>query len=127
MMNSLMRFAAGAAMVCAMASSPPAGAAGAVNRGNSFTINFAAARSPGPLDGRVILLLSRDFTREPRSHVAAEEPLASPYLFGLNVEGWVPGRAVVMDEAVELAKVFSTDGSASFVNGVLSACVEHLT
>ena len=99
MMNSLMRFAAGAAMVCAMASSPPAGAAGAVNRGNSFTINFAAARSPGPLDGRVILLLSRDFTREPRSHVAAEEPLASPYLFGLNVEGWVPGRAVVMDDA----------------------------
>lgn len=38
-----------------------------------------------------------------------------------------PPRAVVMDEAVELAKVFSTDGSASFVNGVLSACVEHLT
>jgi N utilization substance protein B len=38
-----------------------------------------------------------------------------------------PPRAVVMDEAVELAKVFSTDGSASFVNGVLSACVDHLT
>jgi N utilization substance protein B len=38
-----------------------------------------------------------------------------------------PPRAVVLDEAVELAKVFSTDGSASFVNGVLSSCVEHLT
>lgn len=38
-----------------------------------------------------------------------------------------PPRAVVLDEAVEMAKVFSTDGSASFVNGVLSACVEHLT
>jgi N utilization substance protein B len=38
-----------------------------------------------------------------------------------------PPRAVVMDEAVEMAKVFSTDGSAAFVNGVLSACVEHLT
>ena len=37
-----------------------------------------------------------------------------------------PPRAVVMDEAVEMAKVFSTDGSASFVNGVLAACVEHL-
>ncbi|MFZ1062271.1 MAG: transcription antitermination factor NusB [Acidimicrobiales bacterium] len=38
-----------------------------------------------------------------------------------------PPRAVVMDEAVEMAKVFSTEGSAAFVNGVLSACVEHLT
>jgi N utilization substance protein B len=38
-----------------------------------------------------------------------------------------PPRAVVMDEAVELAKTYSTDGSASFVNGVLSACVEHLS
>jgi transcription antitermination protein NusB len=38
-----------------------------------------------------------------------------------------PPRAVVLDEAVELAKVFSTDGSPSFVNGVLSACADHLT
>jgi N utilization substance protein B len=38
-----------------------------------------------------------------------------------------PPRAVVMDEAVELAKVYSTDGSASYVNGVLSACVEQLS
>ena len=34
-----------------------------------------------------------------------------------------PPRAVVLDEAVELAKVYSTDGSPSFVNGVLSACL----
>jgi N utilization substance protein B len=32
-----------------------------------------------------------------------------------------PPLAVVLDESVELAKTFSTDGSASFVNGVLSA------
>jgi N utilization substance protein B len=37
-----------------------------------------------------------------------------------------PPRAVVLDEAVELAKVYSTDGSPSFVNGVLSSCVERL-
>ena len=37
-----------------------------------------------------------------------------------------PPSAVVLDEAVELAKVYSTDGSAAFVNGVLSACVENL-
>jgi N utilization substance protein B len=32
-----------------------------------------------------------------------------------------PPSAVILDEAVELAKVFSTDGSSSFVNGVLSS------
>jgi N utilization substance protein B len=37
-----------------------------------------------------------------------------------------PPKAVVLDEAVELAKVYSTDGSPSFVNGVLAACAEHL-
>ena len=32
-----------------------------------------------------------------------------------------PPLAVIFDEAVELAKTFSTDGAPSFVNGVLSA------
>ena len=34
--------------------------------------------------------------------------------------------AVVLDEAVELAKRFSTDDSGRFVNGVLSALVQDL-
>lgn len=37
-----------------------------------------------------------------------------------------PPTPVVLDEAVELAKIYSTESSASFVNGVLSACVQHL-
>ena len=32
-----------------------------------------------------------------------------------------PPRAVVLDEAVEMAKTFSTDSSGSFVNGILSS------
>jgi transcription antitermination protein NusB len=32
-----------------------------------------------------------------------------------------PPKAVVLDEAVELAKTFSTEASGSFVNGILSA------
>jgi N utilization substance protein B len=35
-----------------------------------------------------------------------------------------PPPAVILDEAVELAKVFSTDGSSSFVNGVLSSIAQ---
>ncbi|MBW4030085.1 MAG: transcription antitermination factor NusB [Acidobacteria bacterium] len=38
-----------------------------------------------------------------------------------------PPTAVIMDEAVELAKTYSTDASPSFVNGVLSSIVEELT
>jgi N utilization substance protein B len=37
-----------------------------------------------------------------------------------------PPRAVIIDEAVEFAKIFSTDASASFVNGLLSACFDSL-
>lgn len=37
-----------------------------------------------------------------------------------------PPTAVVLNEAVELAQVYSTEGSASFVNGVLAACTENL-
>jgi hypothetical protein len=65
----------------------------------TFSVSFPAARSAKALDGRVILLLSRDFTREPRSHVAPNEPLASPYLFGLTVDGLAPGAKAVLDDS----------------------------
>ena len=35
-------------------------------------------------------------------------------------------RAVVLDEAVELAKNFSTEESSSFVNGILESIAGHL-
>jgi hypothetical protein len=62
-------------------------------------VRFPAARSAVPLDGRIILLLSRDLTREPRTHVAPNEPLASPYLFGVNVDGWAPDRSLLIDDS----------------------------
>jgi len=36
-------------------------------KGPEFAISYPAAQSNGPLDGRVILLLSRDMSREPRT------------------------------------------------------------
>jgi len=66
--------------------------------GLEFSISYPAAQGAGPLDGRVILLLSRDLTREPRTHVEPNEPLASPYLFGLNVEGLAAGHAVILND-----------------------------
>jgi hypothetical protein len=75
-------------------------ASAAPPKGAEFTISFPASQSSAPIDGRVILLLSRDMTSEPRTHVEPNEPLASPYLFGLNVDGLAPGaEAVINDKA----------------------------
>ncbi len=38
-----------------------------------------------------------------------------------------PPRAVILDEAVELAKIYSTEGSGSFVNGILSSVANALS
>jgi len=73
-------------------------AAGVADRGSAFSISFPAARSATPLDGRVILLISADLSREPRSHVSPDEPLENPYIFGQNVEGLAPGAALIMDD-----------------------------
>jgi hypothetical protein len=66
--------------------------------GTTFAVGFPTERSAKALDGRVILLLSRDFSREPRSHVEPNEPLASPYLFGLTVDALAPGGKAVLDD-----------------------------
>jgi len=67
--------------------------------GPAFAVSFPAERNATPLDGRVILLLSADLSREPRTHVEADEPLSSPYIFGRNVERLVPGQEAVIDDA----------------------------
>jgi hypothetical protein len=86
-------------------------AAAAPLQGPEFAVSYPASQNSGPIDGRVILLLSRDMTREPRSHVEANEPLASPYLFGLNVEGLAPGAEAVLNERWT-TPVFTADESA---------------
>ena len=74
--------------------SAPTGSAG----GSRFEVSFAQSKSDKPLDGRVVLLLSKDATKEPRKHVAENEMLAAPYMFGMNVEGLAPGQAAVVDD-----------------------------
>ncbi len=62
----------------------------------SITVPSAAAAAP--IDGRVILLFSKDLTREPKSHVSSGEPLDSPFIFGMNVDALAPGGKVVLDD-----------------------------
>jgi hypothetical protein len=69
------------------------------SKSTAFSVSFPASRSATPLDGRVILLLSTDFSREPRAHVDPDDPLVSPYIFGVNVDGLAAGQGAVLDEA----------------------------
>src|SRR5262249_17124680 len=64
----------------------------------SFAVSFPAARSHEPLDGRLVLLISRDFEREPREHVDPDDPLVSPFIFGVNVDALKPGQAALIDD-----------------------------
>ncbi len=70
----------------------------AAQAGPRFAVSFPASRSAAPLDGRIILLLSRDLATEPRSHVGPDEPLRAPFMFGLTINGLAPGRAAMIGD-----------------------------
>ena len=61
--------------------------AGGARAGTSVIATIPAAVVSAPVDGRLILLISRDPTREPRAHVSPDAPLDSPYLFGVTLDG----------------------------------------
>jgi hypothetical protein len=65
--------------------------------GPSFQVSFPAAVETQPLDGRIILLISTDPKSEPRTQVAHDTALTSPFVFGQNVDGMKPGQAVAVD------------------------------
>ena len=74
-------------------------AAGAAAQAATVSVSFPVARSPKPLDGRIVLIVSPTATPEPRLQVELEAPLRSPFMFGQTVDGMAPGQAVVLGEA----------------------------
>ncbi len=62
------------------------------------TITVPAGAAKAPLDGRLILLLSHDMTREPRSHVSPDDLLDNPFMFGVNVDQLKPGATATVDD-----------------------------
>ncbi|MEK6399097.1 MAG: hypothetical protein V4734_13495, partial [Terriglobus sp.] len=54
------------------------------------------AAQPGPLDGRLLLLLSNNFSAEPRTQI--NDSLRSQNVFGMTLDGAVPGSVVVVDD-----------------------------
>lgn len=71
-------------------------------------------------------LISRYAIDWPLERIALVDRLVMTLAVGEMLMDDSPPRAVILDEAVELAKVYSTDGSPSFVNGVLSSIAEHI-
>ena len=62
----------------------------------------------------------------PLERIALVDRLVMTMAIGEMLMTDAPPKAVILDEAVELVKVYSTDASPKFVNGVLSSIAEHL-
>ncbi len=59
-----------------------------------FAVTYGVDKSREPLDGRVLLLLSKDPKEEPRLQIS-DDALRSQQVFGVDVEGWKPGQEAV--------------------------------
>ena len=62
-----------------------------------FAVSFPPQRSATALDGRLLLMIAADSTNEPRFLI--EDGPGTQLVFGIDVEGWVPGTPVIVDEA----------------------------
>ncbi len=62
----------------------------------------------------------------PLERIAVVDRLIMTMAIGEMLMDNAPPLAVILDEAVESAKVYSTDGSASFVNGVLASIANKI-
>lgn len=55
-----------------------------------FYVSYPASLETGPLDGRLLLLISTDSSAEPRFQITDE--FSTAQVFGLNVDAWAPGQ-----------------------------------
>jgi hypothetical protein len=60
-----------------------------------FAISYAAASNKDPLDGRMLLLVSKDNSKEPRFQIT--EDLDTQQVFGVDVTGLKPGQEAIVD------------------------------
>ena len=77
--------------------------------GAQFSVTFGADRSPEPLDGRLVLMLSQDDAAEPRFQIV--DGPDSQLAFGVDVEGWAPEEPVTVDGGAFGYPTFGADRS----------------
>ena len=62
-----------------------------------FEISFPASLDKGPIDGRLLLLISTNADEEPRNQI--NEDLNTQQVFGIDVDGWKPGEKKTVDQS----------------------------
>jgi hypothetical protein len=62
-----------------------------------FDVSFSASARSAPVDGRVILIVSKNLEDEPRFQV--DWGVDTQQIFGIDVDGWRPGDAAHIDSA----------------------------
>jgi hypothetical protein len=85
------------ALLSLLASVPAAAAEAARLR---VVVRFPASLEKGPLDGRLLLLLSTDPSAEPRFQVSDTNVARSQQVFGIDVDHWTPGQDTVFGAGV---------------------------
>jgi hypothetical protein len=65
-------------------------------RGPRFSVTYGAAANPGPFDGRLLLMISKDPSVEPRFQIS-DTSLTTQQVFGIDVDGWKAGAEAVID------------------------------
>ncbi|RMF60586.1 MAG: hypothetical protein D6743_14745 [Calditrichaeota bacterium] len=65
--------------------------------GVRFQVSFDKNMNKTPLDGRVLLMLSTDGSREPRFQI--NDGPSTQLIFGIDVDGLQPGQPAVVDES----------------------------
>jgi hypothetical protein len=63
-----------------------------------FAISFPADRSKTPLDGRVLLMISTDGSKEPRLQI--DNSPKTQQIFGIDVDGWKPGQDAFIEGGI---------------------------
>lgn len=66
-------------------------------KGLRFEVSYADSLAVAPQDGRLLILLSKDSTAEPRFQIS--DGLNSQLVFGVDVDGWKAGEPVAIDSA----------------------------
>lgn len=64
----------------------------------AINISFESEQDSISLDGRLLLMLSTDDSKEPRFQI--NDGLDSQLIFGMNVEDWKPNTSMVFNESV---------------------------
>lgn len=87
---------------------PATAGAESVKKSFEVHVSYPDSAGAGPLDGRLLLMISKDGGAEPRFQI--NDGLNGQQVFGIDVDGWKPGQPAVFDAAVFGFPLYSLAG-----------------